>query len=205
MRGRKQPVKEMPQEHVVALTVLGIAFVIGGVIGCLIAFQVGQDNETLLSFLQSYLNAAKNGDVQAPNLMLVLWKAIRFPVLAMILGFTALGIAGMPALFLVRGFLFSFSVTCFVVLYGGRGAIAALLLLGLSSVVTIPVLFIVGTQGMTASRKLLSRYLSGRREHPIYTRPYFLRWGICAIVMGICIALDYTILPKLIQLLASVI
>ena len=53
MRGRKQPVKEMPQEHVVALTVLGIAFVIGGVIGCLIAFQVGQDNETLLSFLQS--------------------------------------------------------------------------------------------------------------------------------------------------------
>ena len=105
MRGRKQPVKEMPQEHVVALTVLGIAFVIGGVIGCLIAFQVGQDNETLLSFLQSYLNAAKNGDVQAPNLMLVLWKAIRFPVLAMILGFTALGIAGMPALFLVRGFL----------------------------------------------------------------------------------------------------
>ena len=166
MRGRKQPVKEMPQEHVVALTVLGIAFVIGGVIGCLIAFQVGQDNETLLSFLQSYLNAAKNGDVQAPNLMLVLWKAIRFPVLAMILGFTALG---------------------------------------LSSVVTIPVLFIVGTQGMTASRKLLSRYLSGRREHPIYTRPYFLRWGICAIVMGICIALDYTILPKLIQLLASVI
>ena len=92
------------------LTALGCSFVLGGVLGSLmVSLIVGQAAQELESFLRDYLSAAQAGEIQA-RFWPMLWEQGRFLIGLCILGVTALGVAGIPVLFLARGFLFSFSV-----------------------------------------------------------------------------------------------
>lgn len=205
MTRRKAPIGDMPRDWLAALAIIGIAFLLGGILGCVIALQVGgQDGNMLAEYIQSYLTAANTGDSTAPDLLTVLWTALRFPVLTACLGFTAFGVVGLPVLFGVRGFLFSFAVTCFVSIYGIAGGLLAFLLLGLTGVISILPLFILGTQGMAASRKLLRRSLGARKESGIYSRRYFARCGICGAVLLLCVLFDYFAAPVLLRMLSGV-
>ena len=201
MRRRKPAREDMPRTYLVPLAVIGTAFLLGGALGCAVALRFGgSGSETLSQYIQGYLVAAQEGAVPVPGALAVTWEASRFLLLAALLGFTALGVAGMPVLFLVRGFLLSFSVTCFVSMFGGEGGLLAFLLLGLSGVATIPPLFLLGVQGMAASRRLLGRCLGGQRDGPIYSKRYFIRWGGCAAVVVLCVLFDLFAAPALLQL-----
>ena len=46
-------------------------------------------------------------------------RTVLIVLLALLLGFTALGLLGLPLLFAVRGFLLAFSIASFVRLFGG--------------------------------------------------------------------------------------
>ena len=113
------------------LTALGCSFVLGGVLGSLmVSLIAGQAAQELESFLRDYLSAAQAGEIQA-RFWPMLWEQGRFLIGLCILGVTALGVAGIPVLFLARGFLFSFSVAAFCRIFGPVGLASAFFLFGL--------------------------------------------------------------------------
>ena len=123
------------------LTALGCSFILGGVLGSLmVSLIAGQAAQELESFLRDYLSAAQAGEIQA-RFWPMLWEQGRFLIGLCILGVTALGVAGIPVLFLARGFLFSFSVAAFCRIFGPVGLASAFFLFGLPALLWAPVLF----------------------------------------------------------------
>ena len=87
------------------LTALGCTFMLGGVLGSLLASLIaGSAAENLQSFLLDYLSAGQAGEVKV-QFWPMLWEQGRFFLGICILGMTALGVVGIPVLFFVCGFL----------------------------------------------------------------------------------------------------
>ena len=98
-----------------ALAVLGTCFFAGGLAGCLLAGHVdGAGSESLSAYLNSFLQAAGGGELEGPALASLVWGELRWPLLVLLLGFTALGLLALPAVFALRGFLLAFSISTFV-------------------------------------------------------------------------------------------
>lgn len=207
-RGRLERMLDVPwAAWLPGLATLSISFLIGTLAGCLLAGRVAQtEGSTLAVYVEGYLSAARSGGIAVPNLLLVLWETLRWPVLTILLAFTALGMLGIPILFAVRGFLLSFAVASFVRVLGGAGAILAVTLFGLTGLLSIPVLFVLGVQGFTACRVLASRLVGvgeRRRISAPYGRAYFLRCALCGIVLFVCVCLEQTVLPSLLLMMAG--
>lgn len=205
-RGRIVPVLDLPWAvWLPALVILSVSFLIGAIAGCLLAGGVAEaENGTLATYVEGYLAAARSGTLTAPHLLSVLWETMRWPLLTVLLAFTALGVIGIPVLFAVRGFLLSFAVASFVRVLGGAGSILAFLLFGLTGLLTVPVLFVLGAQGFTACRILASRLVGERRRTGApYGRGYFLRCALCFGVLAACVCLEQTVLPALLSVVAG--
>ena len=137
------------------LAVTAACFLLGGLVGCLLASHIGGGGqESLAAYVEGFLRAAQAGEITAPALASLVWDTVRWPLLALLLGFTALGLLGLPLLFAVRGFLLAFSIASFVRLFGGVGCLLALLVFGVSGALSVPVLFVLGVQGLLAARVL---------------------------------------------------
>lgn len=96
---------DVPSGTLAAMAVLGMAFLLGGGAGCLLGGMVnGAGGSALSDYLQTYLTLAQDGTEGAPGFWAVLWEQMRFPLAALLMGFTALGVIGLPVLFAVRGF-----------------------------------------------------------------------------------------------------
>ena len=97
------------------LAVTAACFLLGGLVGCLLASHIGGGGqESLAAYVEGFLRAAQAGEITAPALASLVWDTVRWPLLALLLGFTALGLLGLPLLFVVRGFLLAFSIASFV-------------------------------------------------------------------------------------------
>ena len=198
MRLRKK--WDLPTEQRAALAILGTLFLLGGGAGCLFdALSDGEGAEELSGYLSGYLELA--GGAGAPHdLWASLWGQMKYQLAAVVLGLTALGTVGLPVLFGVRGFLFSFSAACFVRVFGGRGLIPAFALFGLPALLWAPALFLAGTQSLRSSGQLLGRALGEERTGPVFGRPaYWCTAGLCA---GLTLAgglLEYWVVPVLLR------
>ena len=181
------------------LAAIGICFFLGSVAGCLLAAAAGGSGaESLRTYLQGFLSAAGEGSVQPPALLPLMWEVLRWPILTVVLGFTALGVLGIPILFSVRGFLLSFAVSSFVRMFGSEGCFAAALIFGVSGAVSIPALFVLGVQGLAASARLAGRTIGESRRTSPFGRAYFMRCGMCAGAFCVCILLEYLAVPTLV-------
>lgn len=182
---------DVPSGTLAAMAVLGMAFLLGGGAGCLLGGMVnGAGGSALSDYLQTYLTLAQDGTEGAPGFWAVLWEQMRFPLAALLMGFTALGVIGLPVLFAVRGFLFSFSVACFCRLFGGAGLIPALFLFGLPALLWAPALFVLGAQGMLGAYGLLRR-VTGDSRYPLsYDTAYGVRCALCGGAVMLCVILE---------------
>ena len=187
-----------------ALAVVSAAFCLGALAGMLVASQVGGGGQdSLTAYLERYLAAAQSGAAAPPRVSSILWETLRWPVLTFLLGFTALGVVGIPLLFGVRGFLLSFSIACFVRLFGGAGCLLALLIFGVGGAVSVPVLFVLGVQSLLAARALAGRVWGDGKSAPLYGKSYWLRCGGCAAALSVCMLLDGLAVPALVSSLAG--
>lgn len=187
-----------------ALIVTAAAFALGGLSGCLLAALVdGGGNDSLTIYIQSFLKAAESGGTEVPALLPVLWETLRWPVLAILLGFTALGVLGIPVLFAARGFFLSFAVASFVRMFGGAGAILAFFAFGITGMIAVPSLFVLGVQGIVSSKDLAGRMLGDGKRPPPFDRAYFIRCGLCALALGLCVLLECFAVPALLRSAAS--
>lgn len=187
-----------------ALAVLSVSFFLGSVAGCLLAASVdGGGSESLMSYLEGFLTLARSEGVTSPPLLPLIWEVLRWPLFAVVLGFTALGVVGLPVLFSVRGFLLSFAVASFSRMFGGAGGLIAAVVFGVPGLFSIPALFALGVQGFVIARSLAGRALgdSGRSAFP--GRACFLRCGVCAGALCVCMLLEYLAVPAMLAGMAE--
>ena len=172
------------------LAVTAACFLLGGLVGCLLASHIGGGGqESLAAYVEGFLRAAQAGEITAPALASLVWDTVRWPLLALLLGFTALGLLGLPLLFAVRGFLLAFSIASFVRLFGGAGCLLALL--------------VFGVQGLLAARVLAGRVWGDGKTPPPYGKLYFFRCGACAVALCVSLLLDCFVVPGLVSSLAG--
>ena len=85
------------------LTILGSAFLMGGILGATLVSMIAQPAaEALSSYLRDYLASGQAGKI-AVEFWPMLWEQGRFFLGVCVLGLTALGTVGIPVLFGVRG------------------------------------------------------------------------------------------------------
>lgn len=186
-----------------ALALLGTAFGLGAVLGCCLAGHLSDtENSALLSYMEGYLSALRNGGAAMPGPGEVLWETFRWHGLVFLLSFTAVGLVGIPVVFGIRGFLLSFAVASLIRVLGGRGVILAALVFGMTGLLSFPAFFVLGTQGAAACRALARRSAGGGKT-PVYDKPYFIRCGLCAGALAVCACLERRVLPSILMILAG--
>ena len=201
---------------VLILAAVSACFFLGGLAGCLLAGCVdGGGQESLAAYVEGFLRAAQAGETAPPALAALVWDTLRWPLLALLLGFTALGLLALPLLFAVRGFLLAFSIASFVRLFGGTGCLLALLVFGVGGAFSVPVLvvlqggpggeeaFVLGVQSFMTARTLAGRVWGESKAAPLYGRAYWLRCGGCAAALCVCMLLDGFAVPALVSGLAG--
>lgn len=179
-----------------ALVVTAAFFTFGGLAGSFLAFRMSDVGlDAMAEYLERFLAVAQAAELQVPALPEILWRDLRWPLAAILLGFSAMGLFGIPVLSAMRGFFLSFSIACFAMSYGYDGLAAAFFLLGIPGIFSIPAFMLLATQSFSTAYALAGR--SGRRELP-FGREHFLRCGVCAAAVGISLLLERYLVPALI-------
>ena len=190
---------DLPSEQGGALAVLAIAFLAGGAAGCILAaLSGGAGAEELGRYLVDYLTLAQSGQLPR-SLWPVLWGQVKYLLAALLLCLTALGLAGFPILFAVRGFFFSFPVACFCRVFGERGLFSAFILFGLPALLWTPALFLMGVSGFLSARQLLRRVLGEGRGDLPFGGAYWCRAGLCVSLALAAGLLEYWVVPVLLR------
>lgn len=196
---------DLPLEQRFALGALSAAFLLGGAAGCLLAaLSGGAGAEELGGYLTGYLELAREGGLPKALLPLI-WGQMKYLLAILALGLTALGAAGIPLLFGLRGFFFSFSAACFCRVFGHRGLLPAFFLFGLPALLWVPALFLSGVPGFLSAGRLLRRTTGEGRGVISLNGAWWCRAGLCA---GLALAsglLEHWAVPVLLRAAARVI
>ena len=76
-----------------ALVVTAAFFALGGLAGCLMALGAAEGGmDALQIYLENFLTSAREGAIITPATPEILWRLLRWPLAALLLGFTALGL-----------------------------------------------------------------------------------------------------------------
>lgn len=198
---------DVPREELLpGLVLLSALFVAGAIFGRLAAsYASGGMDEALRGYISGYLTLSEQGAVSSPDAGAVFLTYYRYPLIAFLLGFTSLGVAVIPALAAVRGFFLSFAISSFTRLYGSQGVILSAAAFGVQCAVTLPCFLMIGAQAFAVSCRLASvSFKHGKRGRPaMYREGYFLRCGICALLLLPGVAAELLIVPKLVALAAG--
>ncbi len=158
-----------------ALLVCAAAFVCGSAAGTFLSAGLRPDGWAGEA-VSGYFAALENGGA-VTDLAAVYWWLAKYHVLAFLLGFSMLGVPGIPALSFARGFSLSFTMALLVRSYAANGAIAGALLFGAAALFSVPLYFLIASAALEASLELTRRglLLAPPNGPGIYTRPYFLK------------------------------
>jgi len=196
---------DLPSGQSGALAVLGLVFALGGAAGCVLAaFAGGEGAEELCSYLSDYVLLAKDGALPQ-GFWPLLWRHGEQLLALVLLGSAALGVVGIPLLFGLRGFFFSFSVACFCRVFGGRGVLPAFALFGLPALSWMPAYFLLGVESMSSSQQLLSRSSGDGRSIPPSGRARWCRIGLCVGLTAAAVAMEHWVVPVLFPAIVRVV
>lgn len=193
---------KLPTELIFPLGVLTLALCVGGLMGVLFAASVeGGGGQVLTQYLITYFQLSAEGS-QPSGLAIVLWEQVKLPLCAMVLGLSSLGLIGLPILFGVRGFMLSYSVACLWRIFGANGLVAAGFLFGLTALITVPALFVVGVQGLRGSLGRLQRSVGVRNVPQPQPGDYAICCGGCGLAVFIAVVVEWMVVPVLLATVA---
>lgn len=181
------------------LLVLAGLFLLGVLLGVSAA---GRTAETLPQELADYFDGYFRLAETEPSGELLLSTAFayyRYPVLAALLGFASIGVILLPLISGLCGFFLSFSVSCLTISFGKNGPLLALSVFGLRGLVTVFCFFLLAVPALGTSATLASLSLgAGRRAAPVtYGRDWWMRIGICAVILTAALCVDLWLSPRL--------
>ena len=179
-------------ERIFSLVILAAAYSAGVLAGFLFGAlsPVGED---LSRYLTAYFLSVGQGSLSL-SFLPVVWDLNQWILLALVLSFSRLGLIGLPVLLTIRGFLLSHAVSVFVHALGGRGFRMALVVFGVPAVLVVPVLFALCCDGHLALRRQNSAPISAERV---------ALWGVCAGMLVIAVAVQWTLMPTLVSALCK--
>lgn len=127
-----------------ALAVNTVAFALGAVGGfCLAGWLSSRGWLSFDYWLESYAMGLSIQGMEGVSFWAVLWDALRWPLLVLLLGYTALGVWMIPMMFALRGLFLCFCVAALS--EAGRGGfLLVLVLLGVGGLIKLPTFFLLG-------------------------------------------------------------
>lgn len=138
---------------------------------------------------------AVDARVDAVSFWETLWDVGRWPLLVWLLGATSLGRRMVPVVFAARGFFLSFAVAGLSVASQG-GVLLAFCLFGLGALISLPVLFLLGSQSWEMSERIRGRLFATLSDYP---REYWLRSLIALSGVVACALAEYWLLPVILR------
>ncbi|MDL2273164.1 stage II sporulation protein M [Oscillospiraceae bacterium OttesenSCG-928-G22] len=180
---------------------LALFFILGAVVGCISALHVDGDGlQDLVTFVRGFLSLAKSG-LSGRSWVDIVVSVLKYPLLAVLFGLTALGVVLEPALLMARGFFLTFAVTSFVRLFGPKGILLALAVYLFQCVIVLPATFLLGAQGFLSAGTFLSLSMKrgGGTPERVFPPLYFGRVLLSAGALALCVLLEAFLTPPLVS------
>ncbi len=190
-------------DGLVLTVILFACFTGAGLAGCAMVMCAGEDcMSTLSAYLRGYMAILDDGTAASASLWSVIWELCRWPLLSLLLGMTALGAVAIPVIFCARGFLLAYSIASFVRVFGFPGILAALSVLGMTALASVPVLFCIGTLSFSNSLRLAAGVWESRSASLPYRE---MLWCLipCAGLLLLAVVLQWSLMPQLLLFAAE--
>lgn len=176
---------------------LALFFMAGCFAGQFFARYMPQSaGEELIGYVRQYvfLESERSGRTAVSTILLY----VRYPLLAVLLGFSSLGILLIPCTAAVFGFFLSFSVSCFVSVFGLDGVWLAIAAFGLRCAITLPCFLILAEAALEHAADLAAlSFGRGRRvTRTISARSRWLLAAVCLVVLLFGVCVDLMFVPR---------
>ncbi len=158
------------------LFLISAVFLFGGILG-----YVVQDRFPATMYIHQFLEEAEKGTI-APSIWQESWRVLRWPVGLLIFWLSPLAGILIPALVFLRGFLLSVGIAAF----SAVSLPTAILLFGPTSILTLPVLFILSIESLLQK--------AGEESN---LKPSV--WLACLLALCLCMVIDLTAVPHLLK------
>lgn len=172
-----------PRAWLPAFVLLAVSFLLGSAAGFVMSSGFA-GGDSAGAFLKGYLLSLEDA-VKSSGTARLFWETGVYHVAVFLLGFTVFGAAAIPAVSALRGFTLTFAMATLVRLYSFSGAVAGLVLLGLTAVVSVPVFFVLAVDAMWCSAQLARTGLTGAPPAGpgIYSKAYFIKFLSAAVLL----------------------
>lgn len=181
---------------------LALFFLAGALAGhlCARSWDTSAQN-ALTGYLTDYCAVYDAGGVSASLGSCVLLY-FGYTVLTFLLGFASVGIALIPALAGLFGFLTMYTVSGFVCCFGRQGVALALGALLVRLLFTLPCFFAMAGAAWPLSTELaMLTFGRGRRSAPVlYGSRYFMLFVLCVIILAVGVFCENLLTPLLFRL-----
>lgn len=178
---------------------LAALFLAGALAGHLYAGACGEETWTALGrYLDDYCRLYDAGGAETSLLSCVVMY-FGYGLALFLLGFSAAGVALIPALSGVFGFFTMYTVSCFVWCYGRTGVVLAMGALIVRLVFTLPCFLVLAEAAWPLSMDLFALSFGwGKRSTPVlYGSRYFLIVLLCAVILAAGIFCERLLTPML--------
>ena len=204
----RQSVRRGALMHRVSLPLAALAaFVVFGVIfGYVLALRSSQRaGGELARYFTAYFSLGARESFSVRALCETLVCYFRAPVIVFLLGFASIGVAVIPAVCTLQGFLLSFSLFSFSLALGRENFPLLLALFALRLLALLPCTLALGAAAMEKSRALLLLSLGGggkRARAVTYGGAYWYRFGVCCVCLLLAALIELWLVPQFLLLAA---
>ena len=185
-----------------ALLVACALFLCGALLGCLFAFRIkGESQQTLLAYLEGFVQGVNSQQTPWARIGKAFMNAFQFHLPVFLLGFTVIGVVGIPLLLAAKGFFLSFTLACFIFAYGKAGVWLAFGAFGVQNMILIPCLLYLAFDGFFASASLLSLAMGHVRKTSVnvFGSSYWIRFAFVALLLTAAVLYEAFAAPLLIR------
>ena len=184
----------------VQILCLGLLFALGMLGGYLYAAYCAGDSRLLLSeYLSGYCALYRSGGAEPVALLTAARLYGSYVLAAFLLGYVSAGVAAVPLLSGLYGFLTMFSVACFVQVYGRGGCLLALAVFGPRAVFTVPCFLWMAACAWACASSRIARG-GGKRCAPVSCGgAYVYRFFVCIVVLMLGVCVERYVTPSLFQ------
>lgn len=202
MRGRNVPcgirlVK--PGSTLLGSLFLALCFLIGAFVGYSYSAACNSDAQSSLShYLREYCVLLNSGVITIPILRCALLY-FAYSAAVLLASFSPLGVILIPLLAGIFGFFSMFTVSCFVLTFGRVGISAAVSLLLIRLLFTLPCFFLLSGMAWPLSARLFLLSMGRGRhcESVVYENKYFILILFCILILTIGVFLERILTPHL--------